>query len=188
MSSYKILNNQCFSSGEYAIVPIRQKDRYAIMKWRNEQMYHLRQNEPLTKEMQDVYFNNVISNLFNKDQPEQLLFSYLKGDKCIGYGGLVHINWIDKNAEISFIMDTELEVQNFEFHWTQFSELTEQVAFRELYLHKIFTYAFNIRPYLYPILEKVGFKFEAELKEHCFFENEFISVLIHSKCNKFDYL
>lgn len=183
MSSYKILNNQCFSSGEYAIVPIRIKDRYAIMKWRNEQMYHLRQHEPLTKDNQDFYFNTVIAKLFEQEKPNQILFSYLKGDKCIGYGGLVHINWIDKNAEISFIMDTSLEKQTFEFHWIKFSELIEQVAFRKLHLHKVFTYAFNIRSYLYPILEKAGFKLEAELKEHCLFENEFISVMIHAKFN-----
>jgi hypothetical protein len=36
---------------------------------------------------------------------ESLLFSFLKNGECIGYGGLVHINWIDQNAEISFMID-----------------------------------------------------------------------------------
>ena len=46
---------------------------------------------------------------------KSVLFNYLHNGKCIGYGGLVHINWIDKNAEVSFIMDTELEENYFEF-------------------------------------------------------------------------
>ena len=72
-------------------------------------MYHLRQDKPLTEEDQEAYFLNVVAKLFEQERPNQLLFSFLDGDKCIGYGGLVHINWIDKNAEISFIMNTSLE-------------------------------------------------------------------------------
>ncbi|MDZ7846859.1 MAG: GNAT family N-acetyltransferase [Owenweeksia sp.] len=98
-----------FTDGEYAIVPLRNKDRYSIMEWRNEQIYHLRQPEPLTKEKQDWYFENVVSALFEQEQPNQILFSFLKDDECIGYGGLVHINWIDKHGEISFVMNTELQ-------------------------------------------------------------------------------
>ena len=63
----------------------------------------------LTVEDQDAYFENIISTLFDQEQPKQILFSFLKDNKFIGYGGLVHINWIDKNAEISFLMNTEEE-------------------------------------------------------------------------------
>ena len=118
MNSYKILNKQVYSQGEYSLVPIRIEDRFEIMKWRNEQIYHLRQAEPLTVEMQNNYFENVVSKLFAQEKPSQLLFSYLENDKCIGYGGLVHINWLDKNAEISFIMDTSLEEREFSKHWS----------------------------------------------------------------------
>lgn len=179
--SYRVLNKQVFSKGEYSIVPIRWEDRYDIMKWRNEQIYHLRQSKPLTKKDQDLYFEQVVSQLFDDEKPQQILFSYLKNDVCIGYGGLVHINWVDKNAEISFIMDTQLENNHFELHWKNFLYLIEDVAFNHLYFHKIFTYAFDIRPHLYHILEKCGFKFEAELKEHCYFKDNFISIKIHSK-------
>ena len=41
------------SDGQYKIVPIRYEDRFDIMKWRNEQMYHLRQSKPLTEEDQE---------------------------------------------------------------------------------------------------------------------------------------
>ena len=100
MNTYKVLNKQVFTQGEYKLVPIRFEDRWDIMKWRNEQIYHLRQSKPLTKEDQDHYFNNVASKLFEQEQPSQILFSFLRNDICIGYGGLVHINWVDKHAEI----------------------------------------------------------------------------------------
>lgn len=184
MLSYKVLNRQIFKTDKYSIVPIRREDRYLIMKWRNEQIYHLRQNKLLTEEDQDKYFDNVVSKIYEQDQPDQLLFSYLEGEKCLGYGGLVHLNWKDKNAEISFIMDTCLEKEHFEFHWSMYLSLIEQVAFEELSLHKIFTFAFDLRPHLYAVFERNGFIKEAELKEHVFFENQFISVIIHYKLNK----
>ena len=183
MNYYKALNNQIHTIGNYSIVPIRYQDRFEIMKWRNEQIYHLRQKEFLTKDCQEKYFTEVISNLFKTEYPDQLLFSFLKNNYCIGYGGLVKINWLDKNAEISFLMNTELEKFYFEKYWTVFLELIQQIAFEEIFLHKIYTYAYDLRTQLYPILLKANYSEEARLKEHCFFENKYIDVLIHSKIN-----
>ena len=98
MHSYKALNKQIFFSENYSIIPIRYEDRFSIMKWRNDQIYHLRQNISLTEENQEKYFTEVIPLLFKIKKPEQLLFSFLENDICIGYGGLVRINWNDKNA------------------------------------------------------------------------------------------
>lgn len=182
-TNYKALNNNTFTEREYSIVPIRYQDRFKIMQWRNEQLYHLRQAKPLTEEDQEYYFNHVVAKLFEQKQPDQLLFSYLKNGECIGYGGLVHVNWIDKNAEISFIMETKLEESEFEMQWGVYLELIEQVAFKELKLHKLFVYAFDLRPHLYQAIEKKGYKKEAVLKEHCLFEKQYIDVIIHRKIN-----
>lgn len=184
MNCYKVLNKQIFEIENYKIFPIRHEDRLDIMKWRNEQIYHLRQNQPLTETDQNNYFENVIKKLFNQENPNQILFSFLKDDICIGYGGLVHINWIDKNAEISFIMNTILEKNLFHEIWTAYLGLIEKVAFQELKLHKIFTYAFDLRPHLYETLLNIGYIKEARLKEHCLVENIYKDVLIHSKINK----
>jgi RimJ/RimL family protein N-acetyltransferase len=183
--SYKALDQQIYTNGKYAIVPIRMEDRYAIMEWRNEQLYHLRQNKPLTRDEQDRYFETVVAGLFDQEKPAQLLFSYLEENKCIGYGGLVHINWIDKNAEISFIMNTSLEKDYFQKHWGIYLNLVEQMAFQELHFHKIFTYAFDLRPHLYEVLRSSGYTEDARLKGHCFVGNEYKDVLIHSKISKF---
>ena len=183
MRIYKSLKNQIYQSDNFKLVPIRDEDKFLILKWRNEQVYHLRQNKQISKEEQNLYFENVIDKLFDQEKPNQILFSYMENDICIGYGGLVHINWIDKNSEISFLMDTELEKEFFEFHWINYLKLIETVAFKELNLHKVFTYAFDLRPLLYKALEKAGFNQEALLQEHCYFDKKFVDVLIHSKIN-----
>lgn len=181
---YKALKRNRIESDVYSLIPIRYEDRFAIMRWRNEQIYHLRQDQPLTEADQENYFQNIVANLFGQEKPNQILFSYLEDGKCIGYGGLVHINWKDKNAEISFIMDTTLEKEYFHKHWGIYLGLIEQVAFQELSLHKIYTYAFDLRSHLYEAVEAVGFKREAVLKDHCFFEGRYKDVVIHSKIHK----
>jgi len=181
MRSYKALEKQKFTSGEYSIVPIRSEDRYKIMQWRNEQMYHLRQNEVLSKEKQDKYFDSVVSKLFEQEKPNQILFSFLKNEICIGYGGLVHINWIDRNAEISFIMDTELENDFFSIYWSKFLDMLEEVAFQNLNFHKLFVYAFDLRPHLYKALEKNNYFKDAVLSEHCRYNDKYIDVVLYSK-------
>ncbi len=184
-SKYRCLNQNEFSDGEYKIVPIRYQDRLEIMKWRNEQLYHLRQLKPLTIEGQDSYFKTVVAGLFEYKKPKQLLFSFFKGEELIGYGGLVHINWIDRNAEISFIMDTSFEKNNFHTIWSVYLSLIEKVAFEELKFHKLFVYAFDLRPHLYEVLKDNLYFEDAVLKDHCFFEKKFIDVVIHSKINKY---
>ena len=91
-------------------------------------------------------------------------FDNLKNGECIGYGGLVHINWIDRNAEISFVMETILEHNRFGEIWSEYLSLLEQVAFCELKMHKIFTYAFDIRPDLYPVLLKSNFSLNCNIE------------------------
>lgn len=186
MKSYKALDNQIYSTGIFSLVPIRFEDKLDIMKWRNEQLYHLRQVKPLTIENQEKYFNDVVSKLFEQEQPNQILFSFLKNDICIGYGGLVHINWIDKNAEISFIMDTVREKTEFQNIWSIYLSLIERIAFNDINLHKIYTYAFDLRPHLYQVLTKHEYTEEARLKQHCNFSNNFIDVVIHSKFKNYE--
>lgn len=183
MNKYKILIRQEFRKGEYKILPIRFKDRIKIMEWRNEQMYHLRQSKKLTIEDQNNYFKNNINSLFSEDYPNQLLFSYLENGICIGYGGLVHINWSLKTGEISFIIDTSLEKEKYEFHWKNFLTLIEKVVFEELKFKKMFTFAYDLRPRLYPVLENKGFIKEKTLKNKYTLNEKSLDVVVHSKYN-----
>ena len=169
--------------GDYSLVPIRMEDRGLIRQWRNEQMYHLRQNTPLTKEDQDQYFATVVKNLFEIDHPKQYLFSYLHQHQCIGYGGLVHIDYDRKTAELSFIMQTSLEQEAFATHWDNYLTMIRPIAFQGLGLHKMFTYAFDLRPHLYPVLEGAGFLKEREIPDALQENGRSIPAIIHSAWN-----
>ena len=107
MIYYFCLGKKTMQYGDYSLLPIQKKDMYAIKEWRNSQIDVLRQSKLLTNDDQDKYYMNVITPLFKLKQPDQLLFSYMKSKECIGYGGLVNINWQHKRAELSFLLDPE---------------------------------------------------------------------------------
>lgn len=182
-SKYKCLKKNNYSFNNFKVIPIRYTDRLQIMKWRNEQLYHLRQKSPLTIEDQNDYFEKTISKIFSHANPNQVLFSFLKDQELVGYGGLVHIDWIDKRAEVSFLMKTSSEKDFFEVYWKIFLEIIDKIAFEELKFNKLFIYTYNLRPHLYPVLIESGYENEARLKRHIFFNNTYHDVLIYSKFN-----
>ena len=79
---------------------------------------------------------------------------------------------LSKNAEISFVLKTDLENNNFVNHWKNYLKLIEKVAFKDLNFHKIFTFAFDLRPKLYIALEEPNYYKETVLKEHCLFQED----------------
>ncbi len=180
--TYKCLGREEFTEGDYKLVAIREEDKYAIMQWRNEQLDILRQKELLTKEKQESYFRNVVDKLFEREKPEQLLFSFLENDRLIGYGGLVHIDWESGNGEISFITATERNKNpdQFKNDWKHYLEILKKVADRHLGFAKVYTYAYDIRPHLYEVLTESGFSEEARLKNHIRIHGKLHDVLIHS--------
>ncbi len=182
MRHYKCLNQVVISNGNYSLVPIRHEDRYEILNWRNSQIDILRQESPLTIEQQDLYFNTVIAQLFEKEHPTQLLWSFLLNGKLIGYGGLVHIDWETKSAEISFLTETSRnkDQEVFISDWSNYLTLLKQIANSYLNFNFIFTYAYDIRPNLYIALENSGFKETQRIKNHIEINGELKDVVIHS--------
>lgn len=179
---YEKLNFAELKNQSYKIVPIRDEDKYAIMKWRNDQIDILRQNTLLTINQQETYFKNVVDKLFIQEQPEQLLFSFLENDKLIGYGGLVHIDWENKIAEISFLTETSRNKNRDVFisDWVNYLSLIKQVADAYLNFNYIFTYAYDIRPDLYIALERTGFKETQRIENFIEINKELKDVVMHT--------
>ncbi|MBX2931835.1 MAG: GNAT family N-acetyltransferase [Chitinophagaceae bacterium] len=185
MRKYLCLQKNEFQFKSYKLVPIRDEDKYVIMQWRNEQIDILRQKQLLTKEHQENYFSTVVTNLFKQEKPQQILFSFLENDTLIAYGGLVHIDWESKNAEISFLLSTELnnQINIFKHKWDIYLKMLTGIAFNELEFHKIYTYAYDIRDYYFEVMYKQNFFKEAHLKEHILINNRLVDILILSKMN-----
>jgi RimJ/RimL family protein N-acetyltransferase len=184
MRNYKCFSKQEWKLDEYKLVPIRDIDKYEILFWRNKQLDILRQKIEITKEQQEYYFTNVVDKLFEVENPDQLLFSFLYKDELIGYGGLVHIDWESKNSEISFLL--KKSILDFNYLFSVFLKLIFKIGFTELNFIKLHTTVFDIkdRKDYIKTLEEFHFTNEGNLKNHIKIKNRFFDVLIYSIFNE----
>lgn len=183
---YIILPVNTISYNDFTISPIRDEDKYQIMKWRNDQIVILRQKKILTKEAQENYFANVVDRLFHLLKPDQLLFSFFFKEDFIGYGGLVHIDWDSKNAEVSFLTATERNNdEQFSVDFKAFLEMILEVAFKHLNLVKVHTTVFDLpqRLQYFKVIKDLDFIEEAYFKKHILVNGELIDVLVFSRFN-----
>lgn len=182
LNQYKILKKQNFIFKNYKLIPLREEDIQSIKNWRNEQIDILRQEKPITREQQIDYYNQVIKKSFSDKKPILMLFSFLHNDSCIGYGGLTNIDWATKNAELSFLVDTNRtsDSNTYENDLASFLHLIFELAFDELNFARIFTETYDIRPVHISILEKNGFRLEKRLKQQKRIHETLVDILIHS--------
>lgn len=179
---YKVLNKNIFSRSNYAASPIREEDMESIRRWRNTQMDVLRQKRELTSTDQQNYFNNVVVPLFDLEEPDQLLFSFFKNSNLIGYGGLVHLSWMDKRAEMSFLVQPERYTdQNiYGEDWFNFIELMKELCFVEMKFNRLFTETYEFRKFHISIIEQADMKEEGRMRQHIFEKGNFHDSILHS--------
>lgn len=178
---YHCLKQQVFEEGKYSLEPLREEDMIPIMEWRNAQIAVLRQKEILTLKGQQKYFQEVIKPAFQESKPPQVLFSFLKGKKLIGYGGLTHIDWDSARGELSFLLNNE-SAQNpssYKIEFAIFFKLLKKAAFKDLELNRIFTETFDIRPAHIDTLVQNGFILEGRLRQHVCIDGRYFDSLIH---------
>jgi len=180
---YNQLSDIQYNTDCYSIVPIRESDMMMIKEWRNEQMDVLRQSKPLTDEDQKRYFDGPVRASFEQPHPRIMLFSYLLDDRLIGYGGLTNLDWSNKRAEISYLLETsrssETNREQYTADFSSFLTLMKRIAFEELDLNRLFTETFDIRPLHIAILEHNGFHYEGRMRQHVHMNGQYIDSLLH---------
>lgn len=188
MRTYRCLQQQEYIWGDYQLCPVRQEDIMMIKDWRNIQIDVLRQKQLLTEEMQRRYFETVVWPSFELEQPSQLLFSLLQRGTCIGYGGIVHINWEDRRGEVSFLLNPIRVTDSIMYRqdFLSYLRLIKQVAYKGLGLNRLFTETFDIRPFHISILEEAGFCPEGCMKQHVCLNGAFVDSVLHGHLRGYD--
>ena len=182
MNRIKVLKKKSFSTNEISVCCLRYEDIMPIRDWRNSQIKFLRQTKKITKLEQENYFKKVVIKEHSKANPRQILFSILNKKMCIGYGGHVHIDWNNKNSEISFLLKPELygNKDSYTRLFYDFLKLIEKIS-KEIGLHKIYTFGFDIGEFRFSPLKKRNFILEVKLKKHILIARKFKDILVYSK-------
>ena len=182
MNTWSCLRQQYYEYMDYSIEPIKHDFIEPIRCWRNSQMDVLRQTAPISPSQQEAYFSKTILPSMSLMNPPNILMGLLLSDKLIGYGGLVHISWRDKRAEMSFLVDNlrATNIDQYKLDFIAFISLIRNLTFVELGFHKLFTETYAFRCDHIDILEAAGFQREAVLRDHVMIDNKYVDSIIHS--------
>jgi len=185
---YLCLKSNYFESKKYHLTPLSNDHIESIRIWRNKQKDVLRQNQNIQKTEQITYFKKNIWPQSKILKPKNILMGFFHMNKLIGYGGLVHISWENRRAEVSFLLDDSIvkQLDLYEFEFSIFLNLIRQLAFQDLKLNKIFTETFDFRKKHIEILEKNSFYIEGRLKSHVCCNGKFVDSLIHGAFNNYE--
>ncbi len=179
--NYNFLKRKLFYK-DFSIENLEKKDIEKLRIWRNAQRKVLRQNKILSKTKQKNYFDNYISKQSKKKFPEVILFAFKKKSELVGYGGFVYISWENKRAELSYLLKTDLTLNQklYRFYSIKYFYLAKKFAFKKMKFNRLFTETFSYRKNQIKILEEVGFKREGILRKHNIKNKKPVNVIVHS--------
>lgn len=157
------------------------EDLPIIHKYRNDE--HLRKyfreyREFSITQIEDWYFNMIKDNRF-----EMFVIVDLDLDEVIGVTGLTYIDWPNKHADIHFYIG-----KNSEWIEKEYSpiglKLILNYGFEILNLNKIWAEIYEIDKKKLSFFREKGFKIDATLREHYFYNGKYYSSHILSLLRK----
>ncbi|KKM21826.1 hypothetical protein LCGC14_1631530 [marine sediment metagenome] len=111
---------------------LSKEDCEQVRLWRNQCLETLRTPYPLTKEMQEDFYRDVVMNPHSKHKYYAIK---MHEDVLIGMGGLTNIEWENSQAEISLIINPALQKQG---HGKEAVRLLLDQAFNYLNLELVY--------------------------------------------------
>jgi RimJ/RimL family protein N-acetyltransferase len=158
---------------------LEQPDLAQIKKWRNEQQSICRYWKPLTDDNQeDWYFT------YSDKDAKEVIFAIRYtlddgSDVLIGYTGLVYIDWLNRRAEYSILVDLNNH-SNYDEIFQKTTDFIVDYGFNSLNLNKITTETFSHRTHQIELLEKYGFERQGVLKDHIYKDGKYWDSHLHA--------
>lgn len=179
--AYRCMPRPRLQEGNLSVEAVRPSDIEPIRRWRNAQLKVLRQGAPISRSEQAAYYRKHVWPDMRLPKPANILLAYLEDGRRIGYGGLVHIAWRHRRAEVSFLLKTELADTPAECgrYFPAFLGLMKALAFDDLRLHRLCTETYAIRERHLAALEQAGFRREGVLREHVWIDDRPVDSILH---------
>lgn len=169
------------------LVAVERNDLLQLRDWRNNSEFrkHFREYKELSMANQEDWFQKKVL----KD-PSTIMLSIrrLSDNLLIGICGLVYINWIHRNADLSLYIGWNDEyIDDNGFAEDACIELL-RYGFKELNLNRIWTeiYEFDLKKKI--LYEKLGFYKDGTLRQSYFYDGKWWNSYLYSILqNEFKY-
>ncbi len=182
--TYTCMPRPVIAHGPHAIAALQPDEIEDVRQWRNAQMDVLRQARPISPAEQTAYFKRAIWPQLASPQPDNILLGYHENGALIGYGGLVHMDWPARSAEVSFLLDPRLPgpISREQDLFIAFLGLVKTLTFKDLALVRLTTETYAIRPAHVRTLEAAGFALERRVQDQAEIDGRQVDSLFHG-CN-----
>ena len=169
------------AQGDFSLDAVQPADIESIRQWRNAQIDILRQSAPISMAQQVEYYASCIWPTMAEAHPGNILLAYRRKGELIGYGGLVHVAWQHRRAEVSFLLEPRLAnvPESYAEHFSRFLRLLKEVAFDDLGIERLFTETYAFRAAHMAVLEGEGFRREGELRGHVIVDGVHVDSILH---------
>ncbi|MEQ8268854.1 MAG: GNAT family N-acetyltransferase [Parvibaculum sp.] len=180
-TGYQCMPRAELQDGALAVRAVQPSHIESIRQWRNAQMDVLRQSRTITAEQQSAYYTAQVWPAMVLPHPPNILLIYEENGRPIGYGGLVHIAWEHRRAEVSFLLAPDLARASDEYarYFGTFLGLIKGLAFKDLRIHRLYTETYAMRRHHISILETNGFLLEGTMRHHVMVDGQPMDSLIH---------
>lgn len=159
---------------------IEEKDLEILKSLRNHSKTRLHTRE--FRLLSNLNQKNWFRQLFIDNPPKNIMFVIIKKQKIVGITGLTYIDWKNRNAEISIIVDPS--IKNNKKILKQSIKMILDYGFGELGLHRIWAEIFNIANDRIQLFEEMQFVYEGTLKEKLWRDNKWFDSRIYAKISE----
>lgn len=119
---------------------IEKKDLSQLQEWRNMPKYRkfFREFKEISGDHQNDWYKKIVQNSNN-----HFMFSILQDDELVGCGGLVYVDWVNRNADLSLYIGKDNSYIDVTIAPIA-AKLIINYAFEELNLHKLWAEIYSI--------------------------------------------
>ena len=162
---------------------IERNDLPQLLNWRNqpELRRYFREYRELGMDSQIEWYEKVTN------AHDTIMFAIVEADtdRLLGACGLCHINWINKNAEISIYIGADSLYIDEKFA-PDAALAMSRYAFGELGIHRLWVEVYDFDNAKKKLFEALGFKLEGRYRQTYWFESKwhesFIYSLLSNEC------
>lgn len=159
---------------------IERGDLEKLRNWRNDRELRVffREHREISIEAQLSWYEDVVLPC-----RDSYMFAITCDDELVGCAGLVYLNKIDRNADLSIYVGKDLLYID-DVIAPKAAQLLIEYAFNELNLHKLWTEVYSIDIKKQYFFEKIlGFKKEGTLSQHHYTLGKWVDSILYGKLN-----
>ena len=161
------------TSGPVSIRAMEKRDLVTVQEWRNNPYFRqfFREHKELAQEHKTSWFDKMIL--------DDRFYMFVIEDsgnpgELVGVAGLTYIDWVNRHADVHFYIGKNSEWIDSHYSPHAINVILEY-GFNTLNMNKLWAEVYEIDTKKLSFYDGLGFKIDASLREHYFFNGRYIT-------------